>query len=869
VISLIQAILYAQINGRDENEKSFIILQWLLFSRCLASGDGTKTLNDADSDLSIPGLIEKARHIAQVGASHVLKHSNPPRWQLRCVSANVASVAMMMLLSIDEETDGSGLLFNLKSAQSRCIDMSRKENITYGVELHSQPIFHLQELVKTACGTSTATSNHSELPSVQISGLSLLVSIFRSFSSQLDASTNDGTSVLEQYSSQIVSSVKHALNSESLLSESVPGTAFFRLFSAGCEALFVMISEELISDPIAMRRLLQPVLLSAEETPFVQFPMGDRNEKGTLLMSSTHVTDDSRSYPLFRLSKLCFLSKVSMLIALGDISIQQSTVSIVAGELEKEEMGRAIHCAAAAIDGFLLQDSQQNQSSSATSGLTYKNTTDLDESVIQTLIENWPTLGASAVSSIIKAIKAAGNGSADMRSLQQWLTKLTPVIVTGLRHSLSSLHLGDKKSSPEQSSASETAALCVYAVRLCVRDNEHVGEGLSSIELGDIANIVTECVIFHVLGLSDSEDGSKHHTESRLSLSKDHKVLVQQSCGLIEDLCQQYCAIGVDASILTRAVVLPLVTMQENRAMELNHGIIISSCIRSSQSLLQSHPEDGRAEFEKALVQLVLTLLKDSSGPEEEIKAACLPLLRVCCEKTTMSHEEWGKIANYSATYGLWDAWAIVCMTLPPGYGIKCSIDAIKMSLGDIQSVPRHAAALVALRTALHSASVEDPSLLCFVLQSVGFEILQLLRGHGVRIIAGEGFDENRVTVCAESVKVNIMAFQYLNSVSKEDSKFVSFISAMFEVLVEIISFNGMPNHSSGKEGADETIGRMCSQVFVHVARTAPMMFKSTMAIISPENRAVLEAAVRADMSGYAAPKRETKKKISLKGFVR
>jgi hypothetical protein len=31
----------------------------------------------------------------------------------------------------------------------------------------------------------------------------------------------------------------------------------------------------------------------------------------------------------------------------------------------------------------------------------------------------------------------------------------------------------------------------------------------------------------------------------------------------------------------------------------------------------------------------------------------------------------------------------------------------------------------------------------------------------------------------------------------------------------------------------------------------------------------VLESAMRADMSGYEAQKMETKKKISLKGFVR
>lgn len=394
---------------------------------------------------------------------------------------------------------------------------------------------------------------------------------------------------------------------------------------------------------------------------------------------------------------------------------------------------------------------------------------------------------------------------------------------------------------------------------------------LCSVELGEIANAMNESIIVHTLGISDSKDVINHQTVSRLSLSSNGKILLQQSCGLIQDLCQQCCAIGVNVSILTRAVVTPLAIWQSSSSkMELSHEIIISSCIRSSQLVLKFYPEHGKSNLEKALVQLVLMLLKESNESEITLASeACLSLLQACCEKTTMLNEEWEQIANYSASNGLWNAWAAICRALSPGYVIKCSIDAIKMSLANLQSGPHHTAALVALRTALNSANIEDPSLICFVLQSVGFEILQLLRAHGMRILFGKGFDENRVTVCAESVKVNIMALQYLNSVSKVESDVVSFTSTMFEVLVECISLNGMPNHPTGKEGADETIGRMCAQVFVHVARTTPMVFKSTMTVISPESRVVLEAAVRADMSGYAAPKRETKKKLSLKGFVR
>jgi hypothetical protein len=152
----------------------------------------------------------------------------------------------------------------------------------------------------------------------------------------------------------------------------------------------------------------------------------------------------------------------------------------------------------------------------------------------------------------------------------------------------------------------------------------------------------------------------------------------------------------------------------------------------------------------------------------------------------------------------------------------------------------------------------------------MGSEIFQLFRAYSSGTTCGTGDEADRAVICAESVKVILIAFQYLNSAPTEESKFVSFLSALFEVMAESVSFNGMPNHPSGRVGADETIGRMCAQVFVHIARTNPLAFKSTMAIVPPDRRVTLEVAVRADLSGYAAQRNDpAKKKLNLKGFVR
>jgi len=314
-----------------------------------------------------------------------------------------------------------------------------------------------------------------------------------------------------------------------------------------------------------------------------------------------------------------------------------------------------------------------------------------------------------------------------------------------------------------------------------------------------------------------------------------------------------------------------LVALQEKQIKpHVNYSVILSSCIRSSIMLLGDQTGEDRLRLEEALVQLSFSTLKDMadypSELREELKEPCLSLLRSCVDKTALGAEEWGDIATYCVSNELWEAWSIVCSSLPPGTGIKSSIEALKAALGDLENKARSAGAIVALRTALHSYVAEDPSLVSFVMHHVGFEVLQLLRAYSLRLVPGESFDENRVVVCAESVKVNMIAFQYLSSTPPVEGTATSFLTALFQILVESVSFNGLPNHPSNKDGADESIGRMCAQVFVHIARSDPMMFKSTIAVMAADSRTILEGAVRADMSGYAAPKRE-KKKLSLKGF--
>lgn len=101
------------------------------------------------------------------------------------------------------------------------------------------------------------------------------------------------------------------------------------------------------------------------------------------------------------------------------------------------------------------------------------------------------------------------------------------------------------------------------------------------------------------------------------------------------------------------------------------------------------------------------------------------------------------------------------------------------------------------------------------------------------------------------------------------EDEVAKFLNVLFETFIAILRFNGLPNHPAPQGSlSDPSIGRMCAQAITHVARTTPAPFKACLSEMSEHDRAVLEFAVRADMSGYAAAAAApAKKKLSLKGF--
>jgi len=126
--------------------------------------------------------------------------------------------------------------------------------------------------------------------------------------------------------------------------------------------------------------------------------------------------------------------------------------------------------------------------------------------------------------------------------------------------------------------------------------------------------------------------------------------------------------------------------------------------------------------------------------------------------------------------------------------------------------------------------------------------------------------------MCAMSIKMIMLTFQYMNTDKVVNAETVSFHTIVFEALVSLVSFNGLPSQSTSTlhASADPALGRICAQFFVHILRLAPALFKACLVNISAEDRSVLEAAVRADMEGYQKKKvAVVKKPLKLKSFAR
>jgi hypothetical protein len=192
----------------------------------------------------------------------------------------------------------------------------------------------------------------------------------------------------------------------------------------------------------------------------------------------------------------------------------------------------------------------------------------------------------------------------------------------------------------------------------------------------------------------------------------------------------------------------------------------------------------------------------------------------------------------------------------------------IQRLLQDSSIPDQQLGAVSALRALLQSV-VPPSDFAGRVVCAVGAEILSVFQSYGTLNVSKEA-QAYRTTACAECMKIVLFTNQqFAADDSSGENEIATFLVVLFQSFISVLRFNGLPNHPPPQAGSDPAIGRMCAQAITHIARTTPLPFKSSMAGLSEHDRAVLEFAVRAEMSGYAtaAAQAPVKKKLNLKSF--
>jgi hypothetical protein len=220
-------------------------------------------------------------------------------------------------------------------------------------------------------------------------------------------------------------------------------------------------------------------------------------------------------------------------------------------------------------------------------------------------------------------------------------------------------------------------------------------------------------------------------------------------------------------------------------------------------------------------------------------------------------------IAADLAHVGNWDTWLVVFAS-DDGSSSWKSLDAVSECL---QTPGGPQMALLAKLCAFAQGCPISSPLLQLLLHRVGADVVGTLYLYGTLQIPGSA-RLHRQKACADALKLSLIGYQQVVA-TKSDDRIAQYLSLLFETIVAVLRYNGVPNHPSPQHESDPALGRMSAQAILMTARTTPVAFKTTVSeLVNEQDRPLLEFAVRAEMNGYVNPNQApVKKKISLQGF--
>lgn len=800
-----------QLDAANDQNK---MLRWLLMARQVLSPVVNAESGEANEQTAVTQTMVVNAAVSQSISDTLPLGDNisSMRWQARCLVAQLCSESLKCLRTTSKD---ALVQFNVESAENLC--KKQCAQAFTGLIPTSKVVFHLESILSAACKSSTAIMEQAELATLQECGLHFLKEVIECFGRSPDPEQPQD-SILNQYTTQIVSAIRHAT-----ICPTSTTTSSSRLFAVGCDTMHTALDVKMFNDTAMLKRLVRAMIPEATETPHF-LP----SESAPPPMSKGNEVAVTSANLLIRVSKLFSTARLA--------SHEDAAVVSVLFDLVEDVTGLAMHMSACAIDGcrLLLEHSVslagENMEGRApwpnvASSPLYTNEAGIDEPVRFLFARSWSTCCACAIRLLLPEEDNEQNEILSNSTSFTWINALVPLLVTGvhdgIRATTSNQEVAFSNSWVKGVDASTVLVDCLTGIS-CLPCCGDIHEQWTE-DFWDLSELLFDSMIIPVLRGDHVLLGSK-------SLDAFSKFLCTTAKSIVKDDGQR------KTRFLARAL-LPLDMLQRKEidlATTAHAEHILAMCMKCLGTCV-THG-DPTNELLKALLGLIeVSILSQTEPAPASLKEASLQLFSICLLKLPPADQL--HVTSRLGTMGAWDSWSVAARALRG----NVDFDIVRRSLKSENPIP----ALVAVRNSELYANVMG-------------DIFELLYRNGT------GPNASSRELLSEAMKVTLLASNKLNT--EDEATFVNFLTVLFETLLAIIRVNGLPNHPSK---GDPELGRISAKTIVHTARTTPAPFKATLLALQDHDRTLLEFAARAEMTGYEVAQAPAKKKLNLAGFKR
>jgi len=867
ISDVLRHLLYLERVSSRECES--ILLRYILLSRSIIAGNSVSIDDDDEYHAATHTVAKVSKNALEQAASDsdpLFELTNTIRWQVKLIAIQMMTIALMELATkCQEDTPklDDSEYFNPGMAQIKCLKACHDSNLSNSDLPESVLALHIPELISCGCMVATATVDQVELRILQENSMYCLKNIIDSFGTIPDPDESH-TSILGEYIPQLSSCIKSSLSAPDENTDEMT----YRLFWAGCNTLCSFLRSKITDDMAVLKRLIRPVIHSKEEVPFFNcnssMPILERD------------TGDKAENSNLRASLLIKIGKIWMF---GKIPLENDEISRL---VKPENACIGVHAAALAIDGARLLlcsnlslcgqpfgEARVPAGNDKNMFFSFRGIFDIDDYSKAALVKTWASSAHLSVKLLFNAINSGETSETEFKACLEWLELLIPLLFRGLHDAIEIINgkssSEDTISWAQEVDSCEVACCCLTGLSTLAKSSNlcHVNDKWKQ----EIETSAGQIYIFIFLPALYEKKPRRTGREGRYDTEGLVK-LVAESCELFKTFSTSISFEEKSNPSSFLVTLLSPLNLLETKEVDLANDLvatIVAACLKAVAGIIRM-PVSPSA-LVKAMLSLAMTLSTQTEQFSELVSSAAQELLEECLKHDTATIAEVGVITSRLAKHRNWTAWLSV-VKINDGIAAQESLMEIEKSLLNPSSIEEQLEALETIRVLIQNSP--PPNVLTGrILSAVGAEVLSVFEGYGTLSDRSVELQSRRVAACADCMKIALASYQqFSNDFSDADT--TEFLIMLFEVFIAVLRFNGLPSHPPPQGPlSDPSIGRMCAQAIIYIARTTPIPFKASMGGMSEHDRAVLEFAVRGEMSGYAvatAPA-PVKKKLSLKGF--